>query len=81
MTAEPRNTAATSQNKINNTKARVFRRLSYVMCASWVFGLLGIFIVDILIPPPLIRVQGKPFDKTVSLYLTDKSEGNKKTNP
>lgn len=50
-------------------------------CASWVFGLLGIFVVGLLIAPPLIQVKGKPFDKTVSLHLTDKSESNKKTNP
>jgi hypothetical protein len=48
--------------------------------ASWIFGLLGIFIVGLLLPPPLIRVKGKPFDKTVSLHLTDGSEGDKKPN-
>jgi hypothetical protein len=50
-------------------------------CASWVFGLLGIFVVGLLIPPPLVRVKGKPFDKTVSFHLTDKPESDKKTNP
>jgi len=48
--------------------------------ATFVLGYLGIFILGLLIPPPLKRVQGKPFDKTVSLHLTDKSEGDKKTN-
>src|SRR5580704_8402423 len=42
------------------------------MIGSWVLGLLGIAIMGILIPPPLIRVKGKPFDKPVSLHLTDK---------
>jgi hypothetical protein len=49
--------------------------------ATWIVGLLGIFIVGLLFPPPLKRVQGKPFDKPVSLHLTDRSEGNKKTGP
>ena len=50
-----------------------------VIVGSWVLGLLGIFVVGLLIPPPLIRVKGKPFDKTVSLHLSDKSERDKKT--
>jgi hypothetical protein len=47
---------------------------------SWLLGLIGIAIVGILIPPPLIRVKGKPFDKTVSLHLTDKSERDREPN-
>jgi predicted nucleic acid-binding Zn ribbon protein len=52
-----------------------------VIVGSWVLGLLGIAVVGILIPPPLKRVQGKPFDKTVSLHLSDKSGSNKRIGP
>jgi hypothetical protein len=48
---------------------------------SWVVGLFGIAIVGILIPPPLKRVEGKPFDENVSLHLADRSERDKNINP
>jgi hypothetical protein len=50
-------------------------------CASLALGLSGIFVVSLLIPPPLVRVKGEPFDKAVSLHLTDKSQSDKKVNP
>jgi hypothetical protein len=58
-----------------------FRDAAFIFIAivgSWVLGLIGIAIVGTLIPPPLKRVAGKPFDKTVSLRLGDKSGGDKK---
>jgi hypothetical protein len=48
---------------------------------SWIVGLLGIAIAGILIPPPLKRAEGQPFDKNVSLNLADKAERDKNTNP
>jgi hypothetical protein len=46
--------------------------------ATFVLGFSGIFVWGLLIPPPLKRVQGKPFEKTVSLHLSDKSESDKR---
>jgi hypothetical protein len=52
-----------------------------VWCATFLIGLLGIFLVGILFPPALKRATGEPFDKTVSLNLSDKSENDKKADP
>jgi hypothetical protein len=50
-------------------------------CATLIIGLSGIFILGVLVPPPLRRVTGRPFDTRFSLGLTDKSEADKKTGP
>ena len=48
-------------------------------CATALLGLSGIFIKGILGLTKLQRVQGRPFDRAVSLHLTDKPDDHKKT--
>jgi predicted RNA-binding Zn-ribbon protein involved in translation (DUF1610 family) len=52
-------------------------------CATLLLGFLGHFVVGILFPPPLKRVESKSkiFDNAGSLHLTDKSNGDKKPSP
>jgi uncharacterized paraquat-inducible protein A len=59
-----------------------YRDVTFILVtagATWILGLLGLFIVGILIPPPLQIVRGKPFDKTVSLHLGEKPDAQKKS--
>jgi hypothetical protein len=52
------------------------------MCATLFLRALGFFLVGILDPPGFKRTrEGKPYDGAMSLHLTDKPDGDKKTNP
>jgi len=61
-----------------------YRDANFVLVATfvtWVLGLLGLFILGLVVSLPLKLVKGKPFDRTASLHLTDKSESDKNPNP
>jgi hypothetical protein len=46
------------------------------ICASAPLCVLGAFLEGFISPPGLKRVQGKPFDKALSLRLTDKPDAD-----
>lgn len=53
-------------------------------CATLLLCASGFFLVEIFDPSGFKRVQGgkrEPFDKALSLFVNDKPDGNKKTDP
>jgi hypothetical protein len=61
-----------------------YRDAKFIFCtigATILLCAVGIFLEEILFPSAFKRVQGKPFDGAVSLHLTEKAEGDKKSNP
>ncbi|SRR6266480_453787 len=54
----------------------------FIAIAATIFlAISGVFLEGFLVSPAYKQVQGKPFDGTVSLHLTDKPDGGKKTIP
>ena len=51
------------------------------ICATALLSILGAFFEGVIHAPGFKRVQGKAFDKTPSLFVKDKPEADKKTNP
>jgi predicted RNA-binding Zn-ribbon protein involved in translation (DUF1610 family) len=64
------------------TRHLVYRDTGYILVTeglTFVFFLLGAFLVGSFVPPKYKRVGGKTFEKTLSLFRTDMSETEKKS--
>ncbi len=64
------------------TRHLVYREPGYVLLTeglAFVLFFLGAFLLGLFVPPKYKRVGGKTFDKTLSLFGTDKSGTDKKS--
>lgn len=64
------------------TRHLVYREPAYLLLTeglAFVLFLLGAFLLGLFVPPKYKRVGGKTFDKTLSLFGTDKSGTDKKS--
>jgi predicted RNA-binding Zn-ribbon protein involved in translation (DUF1610 family) len=64
------------------TRHLVYRDLLYLFVTeglAFVLFFLGAFLLGLFVPPKYKRVGGKTFDKTLSLFGTDKSDTHKKS--
>ncbi len=64
------------------TRHLIYRDLLYAFATeglALVLFFLGAFLLGMLVPPKYKRVGGKTFDKTLSLFGTDKSDTDKKS--
>jgi predicted RNA-binding Zn-ribbon protein involved in translation (DUF1610 family) len=64
------------------TRHLVYREPGYILLTealAFVFFFPGVFLLGLLIPPKYKRVGGNAFDKTLSLFGTDKTDTDKKS--
>jgi predicted RNA-binding Zn-ribbon protein involved in translation (DUF1610 family) len=64
------------------TRRLVYRDFGYILVTeglTFVLFFFGAFLVALFVPPKYKRVGGKTFEKTLSLFGTDKSEVDKKS--
>jgi predicted RNA-binding Zn-ribbon protein involved in translation (DUF1610 family) len=64
------------------TRHLVYRDFGYILVTeglTFVLFFFGAFLVALFVPPKYKRVGGKTFDKTLSLFGTDKSDVDKKS--
>jgi predicted RNA-binding Zn-ribbon protein involved in translation (DUF1610 family) len=66
------------------TRHLIYRDLGYLLVTEGLAAVLfivGAILVGLFLPPNYTRVGGKTFDKSLSLFGTDKSDANKKSVP
>jgi predicted RNA-binding Zn-ribbon protein involved in translation (DUF1610 family) len=64
------------------TRHLVYREIAYIFVTeglAFVLFFFGAFLLGLFVPPKYKRVEGKSFDKALSLFGTDKSDTDKKS--